>query len=148
MRTLTQQKPWLAWQYPGWLCILRIILGLFISFKGIYYMLNMGNFEAMPFKGMDPLIDLMLWHSIVFVHFVGGIFIAFGYSTRIAILLQFPLVLGALIMINSGSRLVAWNTDLEIIVTLATLILLAIYFVLGSGRFSVDYKISQKRNEQ
>ena len=145
MKSMTQQNPWLAWQYPGWLCVLRMALGIFITFKTLFYMLNIADFESMPSRGLDPLIDLMFIHMVVFIHFVGGIFITFGYMTRIAVILQLPIVLGALIFINSGSRLLIGNAVLDIAIATTTLLLLILFLILGSGEHSIDHRFKVKK---
>ncbi len=135
---LTQRKPWVTAGYPKWLCFLRMALGVFIAYKGLYYMFNMGQFQTLPYEGMNPMVDIMLFHLVTFIHLVGGIFITLGFRTRVMALAQIPLVLGALVLLNSSSRLIVWDTTTELVVSIVVLVLLFVYLIFGSGDFSMD----------
>ncbi len=136
--TLTQSKPWFSGTYPKWMCILRMALGLFITYKGLHYMFSIGNFQALPYEGMDPMVDLMLFHVVTFIHLVGGVFITLGFKTRVMVLPQLFIVLGAMFLINSPSRLIVWNNTTELIISSVVVVLLFVYLIFGSGRFSID----------
>lgn len=143
--TLTQREPWFSWVYPRWLCIARMALGLFITYKGLYYMFTMGNYQTLPYEGMNPMVDLMLYHLVTFIHLVGGIFITLGFRTRVMVLAQLPLVLGGLLMVNSPSKLIVWSTSTEMVVSVIVLMLLVLYLILGSGKFSIDAMKKEKQ---
>lgn len=99
----------------------------------------------MPFHGMDPLIDLMLFHIIIWIHFVGGIFIALGYNLRVALLPQIVILTGALFLISGESRLILWNINTEYILSSITLVLLVFYFIKGPSKLSVDHNIKMEK---
>lgn len=74
------------------------------------------------------------------VHIVGGLMIAFGMLTRLALLCQIPILIGALLIVGpqqSGIQLD--NTELMLTIFLTALILF--FLIKGPGRYSVDNKV-------
>ncbi len=75
--------------------ILRIVLGAFLVFKGIYFFKNSSYLESLLMElKFDGLTSLM-WsiHIIGLLHFVGGIMVIFGLLTRLTLIVQFPILL-------------------------------------------------------
>ncbi len=124
--------------YP--LDILRIALGAFLFYKGVYFMSNLETLLRL-YEPFSSYADGMLTvHYIAPVHFVGGALIVFGLLTRWAIIAQLPILLGA-ILINFIGDLDAINLTLSI-----TVILLCVFFlVYGSGKHSVDYYLKMQQ---
>ena len=120
-----------------------MVLGLFIAYKGLYYMFTVSNFQTLPYE-MNPLVDLMLFHVVTFFHLVGGVFIALGFRTRVMVLAQLPILLSALLLTGSPSRLVVWSPGIEFIVSAIVLIALVVFLIYGSGKMSVDAMPRQK----
>ena len=75
--------------------LLRIALGVFLIFKGFYFFKNSSELSEL-LKGFDEFSTLM-WtvHYIGLFHFVGGVMIVFGLLTRLALIVQFPIFIGA-----------------------------------------------------
>ena len=108
--------------YP--LDILRVILGGFLFYKGIYFMSNLQELLAL-YEPLNSYADGMIMvHYIAPAHFVGGSLIAFGLLTRWAIIAQLPILLGA-ILINFIGNLDTINLALSLAV-----IALCIFFLL------------------
>jgi putative oxidoreductase len=78
-------------------------------------------------------------HYVVFAHLLGGPLIAFGLLTRIMCLIQLPILLGAVIMVNSKEFSSA-GTKLELEISVAILIGLVVFMIFGAGKFSIDEK--------
>ncbi|MDH5610220.1 MAG: DoxX family protein [Cyclobacteriaceae bacterium] len=142
--TLSQREPWIAGTFPKWLCILRMALGLFLLYKGLFYLFHVGDYQALPGSGMDPMIDTLYFHLVIFIHLAGGVFITLGYHTRLMVLAQVPIVLGALYFIDSPSRLIVWEPNVEYTASLLCLLLLLTFLIYGSGTFSVDQLRKEK----
>jgi uncharacterized membrane protein YphA (DoxX/SURF4 family) len=123
------------------------MLGSFIAFKGLFYMFTIANPEMVPDASMDPLVDAMFFHIVIFFHLVGGIFIALGFKTRVMILAQLPILLGALFMFNTSSRLIIWEPKVELIISIGILVLLITYLIYGSGKWSIDAMRKQVHEE-
>ena len=67
---------------------------------------------------------------------MGGILIALGLLTRPAILFQLPILLGAVLFVHPGMDYNSINTQWW--VSALTLILLLVFLVFDSGRWSID----------
>src|SRR4051812_44416575 len=105
MNFLQRLGQWGDSHHPKWVDILRIALGLFLCFKGIQFLNNMGtmmNLIASRLSSFGSLTLVIIGHYIVFVHLIGGFLLILGLLTRFACLIQLPVVLGAVIFINSS----------------------------------------------
>ncbi|NNE32916.1 MAG: DoxX family protein [Winogradskyella sp.] len=117
--------------YP--LDLLRVALGIFLFYQGVYFMSNLPLLMEL-YEPIKPLIgDVLLVHYIAPAHFVGGLLIVFGLLTRWAIIAQLPILIGA-VLINIVGEM---NTSNFLLATLVLLICLFFLFY-GSGRHSVD----------
>jgi putative oxidoreductase len=122
--------------HPAWLDGLRIVLGLVIFFKGIVFISDTAALTQMLQNSKFPWMSFGLAHYIAFAHLVGGILILLGLKTRIAILFQIPILLGAVILVNAPRGLFTGNT--ELFFSLLVLALLIFFFFWGSGPLSMD----------
>jgi uncharacterized membrane protein YphA (DoxX/SURF4 family) len=123
---------------PALFFVLRVALGLCLFIKGISFMRNMGELEIMLTK--SSLAPYSSWLAIVitWAHFLGGFLIIIGLLTRPAILLQIPILVGALIFINRP------GVDMgEFLFALAILILLVLFLRRGGGLLSLDRYFTQ-----
>src|SRR5258708_21598640 len=112
MSTIHKIEDWGNSHRPGWLDACRIVLGVFITFKGFQFMVNIESLE-MTTSGMNfAFSGAVLAHYIIFAHALGGPLIAFGLFTRFVCLLQLPILIGAVIFVNASKGFL--STDLEI----------------------------------
>lgn len=118
-----------------WLCILRIFLGLFLVFMGLNFLFNI---QMLPSQSGSFMVNLGIFHYVIFAHFVGGIFIAIGLLTRLADLVQIPILVGALFWINSPLELIPFEGTTELLILILILALSVLFLVFGSGKFSVE----------
>ena len=96
-------EQWGEHHHPKWLDILRIVLGLFLIYKGIDFLIHMG--EMVSLLSSNQLMFgsfkvIITGYFIVFAHITGGALIAVGFFTRFACLLQIPILAGAILFIN------------------------------------------------
>jgi len=78
--------------------------------------------------------SVIILHYVAPAHLIGGLLIIFGLLTRWAIVAQFPIIIGAVI-INFAGEMHATNLMLSI-----SVLMLCIFFLLyGSGKRSADY---------
>lgn len=84
------------------------------------------------------------WFSyITIAHLAGGFLLAIGFLTRLASLIQIPILVGAVFLVHLKQGLLSVGQSLEL--SVLVLFLLLIYFVFGHGRLSVDsYRMSRK----
>lgn len=87
-------------------------------------------------KSQFPWISIGLAHYVAFAHLVGGLLIAMGLVTRVAILFQLPILIGAVFFINPNHGFYSENTELWS--SIIVLLLLIFFLIFGSGRLSID----------
>ncbi|GAB3818222.1 DoxX family protein [Pontibacter rugosus] len=132
---------------PVWMDGLRIILGIFLFIKGIMFLEHTSDVFYL-FSQSQDVISLKKASMITsLVHIIGGLMIASGSLTRLAILCQMPVVLGAVLIVNPQQGLHIENTELWL--SILVLGLLLFFMIVGPGRYSVDNKLlRQKRHTE
>jgi uncharacterized membrane protein YphA (DoxX/SURF4 family) len=135
MGTLQHIQQWSATHHPRWLIIVRIALGLCLFIKGISFMNNAVFLSqllagSVMSKSIDWLPLLITW-----VHLLGGFLIIVGLLTRWAVLIQIPILIGAVVftLTRRGSF-----SDTEPVFALVILLLLCFFLIEGSGPLSLD----------
>jgi putative oxidoreductase len=145
MNLLQRVELWGDRHHPKWLDIARFALGIFLCFKGIVFLENMSTMLGkLPFLHADSFMLAILGHYIVFAHLLGGFLLAIGLLTRFACLIQIPILLGAIILVNTRQGL--WTSFSELSLSILVLILLVYFLIAGNGPWSADYFID-KENE-
>ncbi|MCB7480871.1 DoxX family protein [Christiangramia sediminis] len=117
-----------------WLDILRVALGVFFFIKGVNFISQTETLVELidPLKGFGG--TMLVVHYVASAHLVGGILIAFGLLTRWALIVQIPILIGA-ILINFVGVMNASNLILALVVSVFT-----VFFIFyGSGKHSADY---------
>ena len=135
MGTLQQIHQWSLTHHPRWLVVFRVALGLCLLIKGFSFMMNATILEQ--FTESNPVLSKAWWLpiAITWAHMLGGVLIFVGLLTRYAILLQIPILLGAVIFLSRNSVLGS-GTDLAF--TILILLLLIFFLVEGGGPYSFD----------
>ena len=123
-----------------WLDCVRIYLGLGLFARGLLLITNTspGYFvDLMQRSGQSWLTNGMLLHYVMIAHFVGGLLLTIGFLTRIAALVQIPILFGAVFFIHQQDGLFALGQSLEF--SALVLFLLCVFVVSGAGKLSVDH---------
>lgn len=136
---------WADTHHPAWLDIIRVGLGVFLMVKGFMFVQNTDALFAIMQKSQFPWVSIGLAHYVAFAHLVGGFLIAIGLITRVAILFQIPILLGAVFFINPERGFYSENTELWS--SIIVLILLIAFLIFGSGRYSVDRLIRKPKKD-
>lgn len=144
MNIITNVERWGNSHRPGFLDFFRIILGVFITYKGLYFVVHMDELQ-MTTAGINVYFaGLTLAHYVVFAHILGGPLIALGLYTRIVSFLQLPILIGAVFMVNfpKGFLSIGHHMELyvELWVSIVVLTGLIVFMVFGAGKFSIDAK--------
>ncbi|WP_242918553.1 DoxX family membrane protein [Pontibacter liquoris] len=134
---MNRVERWTDSHHPLWLDFVRIGLGLFILAKGIMFIQNTDALLHILRTSRFEWVSLGLAHYVAFSHLFGGLLITLGLLTRVAILFQIPILLGAVIFVNSQRGFYVENTELWL--SLLVLGLLIFFLIFGSGRFSLDH---------
>ena len=135
MGTLQQIQQWSLTHHPRWLVVLRVALGICLFFKGIFFLVNTATLEELV-KGSlvanrsDWLVIFITWS-----HLLGGFLMIIGLLTRWAALLNIPILMGAIIFINTQrDAFGAFELPFAFIV----LLLLIFFLIEGGGPISLD----------
>lgn len=115
--------------------LFRAVLGLLLFVKGIYFVFNHQYLGEMIEETQFHLNSNLFAYVISIVHLVGGAFIALGLLTRISIILQLPVLLGAVIF-NMQAR--TSGSMFELFLAVFILALLIYYLIKGPGKISMD----------
>lgn len=132
---LHQLQQWSITHHPKWLVIVRVALGFSLILKGFYFISNSVYLQNMlqqsNLSGMD-------WLKIVIpvLHLAGGSLIVAGLFTRWAVLMQIPILLGAVFFVNARHGVFAGQSELAL--SLIILVLLGLFFAEGGGPLSLD----------
>lgn len=121
---------------PYLILILRVALGLLLLFKGLSFISNSEQLESMIKASRFTAGTTFLVTYICFAHLFGGTFIVIGLLTRWVILLQLPILLGAVMFFNRSSDLFAIGSEFGF--SLIVLILLVFFLYEGGGQISMD----------
>jgi putative oxidoreductase len=145
MNILQRIELWGDSHHPKWLDIIRILLGIFLCYKGIYFLRNMGTLMGrMPINvEFGSLMYIVLGHFVVFAHIVGGILMTIGLFTRFACLIQIPILMAAVFLVNSKGDIMEPYSDLFL--SIIVLLLLIYFLIVGNGPWS--YKIAEEERK-
>lgn len=139
MNVVSSIEKWGNAHRPGWLDVFRIILGIFITFKGLFFITHMNELELTTSGVNVYFAGVVLAHYIVFAHILGGPLIIFGLFTRIVSVIQLPILIGAVIFINLPRGILS-VANMELWASVLVLAGLVVFIVFGAGRFSLDAK--------
>ncbi|MBS1933218.1 MAG: DoxX family membrane protein [Bacteroidetes bacterium] len=142
MNIVQRLEHWGDAHHPKWVDIIRIALGIFLCYKGIEFLRNMGSIlDLMTNKvSFGSFTIVMLSNYVAFAHLLGGILLILGALTRFACLLQIPILLGAIFLINSTGDLL--RPFSEMYLSILVLLLLIYFLIVGNGPWS--FKLSDK----
>ena len=147
MDFLHRVEHWGDNHHPRWVDIVRIALGIFLCFKGIQFpgqasviMQKMPNFLSSDFFFLS-----MLQYYVLFAHLLGGVFLIAGIFVRFACLIQIPILIGAIIFINTSIN--SWSPFSELSISIIVFLLLFYFMVVGNGRLSLAKDLRETRRE-
>jgi putative oxidoreductase len=136
MNAIQRLERWGEAHHPRYMDIVRMLFGVFLFAKGIEFAYN-GDVLPTLLSGKVSFSGFMLLlvkHYIIFAHIAGGFMIATGLLTRVAAIVQIPILLGALLFVNWS--MVAHFGDF--LLALVVLALLVWFYIIGSGPWSLD----------
>ncbi|HSZ85254.1 MAG TPA: DoxX family protein, partial [Puia sp.] len=142
-------KHWSITHHPRWLVVLRVALGICLFVKGISFMMNAVTLQELISndmvisKGINWLPLFITW-----AHLLGGFLIIIGLYTRVAVIFQIPILIGAVIFIMTKEKMFGPGSELAF--ALVILVLLFFFLIEGSGPISLDnhFSSNMKNNLQ
>ncbi len=139
-----QLNEWGKKHQPKWLVVIRVALGLCLFVKGIQFIQNSTLISQMisgsSFQNFTWLQTVIPW-----LHLLGGVLIIIGLFTRLATLIQVPILLGAVFFVNSKRGVFAGESDL--LFSIIILLLLIFFLVEGGGPFSWDGAMRREKKD-
>lgn len=116
--------------------ILRIAIGIIILLKGIMFLSDAQYFNSLVAHSRFKAGEAFWIYYIVFAHLIGGISLIIGLFTRIAAIMQMPILLGAIIFINPGEH--GFTLNGEFILSFFVLSALIYFTIKGPSNTSMD----------
>lgn len=115
---------------------LRVYLGTGLFFRGLALLTTEGGLQLL-LGTVEPGLGLTgLSVYITAAHLVGGALLAVGLYTRLAALVQLPILIGAVFLVHWHDGLLSADQSFEF--SALVLFLLILVFAFGSGRWSLD----------
>lgn len=150
MNILQRLEIWGDSHHPKWLDIIRIILGIFLCYKGIDFLMHMSELIGlMKGQSFGSFAYILAGQYVVFAHILGGLLLAIGLFTRFACLIQIPILLGAVIFVNTNQD----NQDMlrpysTLLISIVVLLLLIYFLIIGSGPLSFKIPEEEKKRSE
>jgi uncharacterized membrane protein YphA (DoxX/SURF4 family) len=138
MNVVHKIEHWGDTHHPKFLDLVRVVLGVFLLLKGVAFMENTAYLrdliDSQDVINLSPGVLMILIYYVVFAHMIGGILITLGIFTRLASIVQIPVVLGAVFLtgiFREPINALEWPS-------VTALIFLSMFTILGSGPISLD----------
>jgi putative oxidoreductase len=136
MYLLDKINNWSYKHHPLWLDIFRVLLGVILVWKALYFIGNRQAAAEIVQQYGFGFYTMTAAHLIIGIHLVGGVLIIAGLLTRFAVLIQVPILLANLIFIVIPNGFMSLGSEAEL--TVIVLALLMLFLFEGSGHYSLD----------
>jgi putative oxidoreductase len=132
MNLVQRVEHWGDTHHPQWLDIVRILLGAFLCYKGVDFLMNMGNMLSLINNRMSfgSFTTVLMSNYVSFAHLLGGILLILGVLTRFACLIQIPILIGAVFFVNTT----LYRPMSEELISVLVLLLLILFLIVGNGK--------------
>ncbi len=121
---------------------LRIYLGIALSLKGIYFIMNMAELESTLGDDLGQGQTMLAW-SVVFAHIIGGASLALGFVTRVAAGVNALVLGGAVVVALTGAAaetsVLGSNVNFQFSAFVFFSLLLLVWR--GAGPLSLDHLV-------
>lgn len=135
MNVVQRVEHWGDTHHPQWLDGIRILLGAFLIYKGIDFLMNMGQMLNLLTNrtSFGSFSTMLMSNYVAFAHILGGILLILGVLTRFACLIQIPILLGAVFFVNTT----LYRPFSEVFISIVVLLLLVLFLIVGNGRIQL-----------
>lgn len=149
MNVVQKIEHWGDVHHAKWFDVIRIVLGLLILSKGIAFISDTEAQKDWILQnntfGFSGLMAMALVHTVALTHLVGGVLITIGLVTRFAVVVQIPILIGAVFLVNLTKGFSPLNSELWL--SVIVLMLLILLWIAGSGPYSVDHWMKTHRGK-
>lgn len=114
--------------------LIRIFLGFALFVRGFLFVTNPHTLTDLA--GSEQ--NFWIYAYISISHLIGGLLLGIGFLTRLASLVQIPILFGAVFVVHLKQGFLTSGQSLEI--SVLVLFLLVIIFLFGHGELSLDKK--------
>src|SRR3546814_19661992 len=131
MNVIEKIEYWGDAHHPRWLDIVRIGLGIVIFLKGGMFL---ADTESLRQLIDDTHIQMYTWgavHYVAFAHLVGGLLIARGLTTRLAVAFQLPVLFVAVFFVIITRGVSFLYSDMVVFMVVLVLLFVFLVFVFG-----------------
>jgi uncharacterized membrane protein YphA (DoxX/SURF4 family) len=146
MNIIQRLEVWGDSHHPRWMDFVRIALGIFLCYKGVDFLLHMSKLinlmNTSTSFSFGSFAYILAGHYVTFAHIVGGIFLILGLFTRFACAIQIPILLGAVMFINTSREMLQPYS--ELVLSILVLLLLVYFLIAGNGPFSFKIPENEK----
>lgn len=124
---------------------IRIYLGFGLILKAVFFVYHMDYLLRLTqFTGSTWFAPTIVAHYIVMAHFCGGVCLVLGLFTRLAAILQLPILIAAIFYVHMPTMYTSVEARQSVEFSALVLLLLALISVYGAGRLSLDYWLGRK----
>lgn len=124
--------------------VIRFYLGVGLLLRGIVFLLEPASYlDLLPDRTPAAFASLAVLHYVGLAHIGGGLLLAAGLLTRIAALVQIPILLGAAFVVHLPNGVMEQSFAFSALV----LALLVVFAIWGGGAWSLD-RVVGKWNAQ
>lgn len=142
MVTYRRLVDWLAEHREMGMDLVRIYLGIGLFVRGILFIAESQGVASLVDLSTFSVASAAVAHYVTFAHLLGGLLLAAGLLTRLASLIQIPILVGAVFLVHLQEGLLSANQSLEF--SALVLFLLVVVFVFGPGPWSADRYVFQQ----
>src|SRR4051812_20733149 len=144
MNTSTRMRIWVETHSDIVWDLVRIYLGIGLFLKAIFYLTHRDYLQQlMDQTGTAWFAPAIVAHYIILAHLLGGLLLTLGLLTRVAALLQIPILFAAVFYIYLPKAMfLEPRQNLEFSALVLFLLLLMAGF--GAGRWSLDHYLARR----
>jgi len=133
---LTRHQKLVRWQWDhnsSASDLIRVFVGAALLVRGIWIFTDPSRLTE--FAG-DRSVDWIATY-VMLAHIGGGVLLVVGFLTRLAAMIQLPILIVATFFVHFSDGFASPNQSLEL--SALMMVLLAVILVFGPGKRSVDY---------
>ena len=124
--------------------LIRIYIGIGLFLKGVQFITTPVTLSALMEGSQLQVLPIMIIHYISLAHLTGGFMLAIGILTRVAAIIQIPILLGATFLVNIRYGILSVEQQFEF--SALVLILLILFSIFGAGDLSVDKSVFKHKD--
>ena len=125
-----------------WIVVFRVILGLSLFLKGIQFIQDKSLIRKVFSESLILQDYFWLQTLIPWLNILCGFFIVIGVFTRLMVALQIPIIIGAIVFVNSQKGV--YEGESELALSIVILVLLFVFLVIGGGNLSWSQLIDKE----